>query len=260
MKKVCTAFISFLLVLNFLAANSSYATTEVLYKTSYICRDQKGTQRWQADYELKREDEDTYIITEKGHGRYFGFKDKISWAAMTEFKGSGDTIRPLWLKKRIFNEDGKAIATQEQSFNYDNNVVTCTHEDLAKNTSTKKKFTFKKDIVNRLLQGIYVRKFLENKEKCKEIQFISPEPRLYNLQVKLLDTEEIEISGRKIKSYKIALDPMLGIFNFVKVFLPKSYVWHSARPEFEWLRYEGVENSVSSPEVVITTLDLPPRK
>jgi len=239
----------------FCAACPSYAAAEVLYKTSYICRDLRGTARWQAEYEIRREEDNAYSIIEKGCGRYFGFKGKVSWVAETAFEGTGNSVRPLWMKKRILDDGGEVIAIQEQVFNFDNNVVTCVHEDLIKNTSVEKKFKFEKNIVNRLLQGLYVQKFIENGEARKQVQFISPEPSLYNLELKLLGAEEIEINGQEIKAYKLTMDPMLGIFNFAKVLLPKTYFWHSAEPKFEWLKYEGVENSIKSPEVVITTLD-----
>ena len=255
MKKVYTIFLCFFTLLAFYAACSSYAATKVLYETSYICHDLKGVPRWQAAYEIRRKGNNTYSIIERGRGRYFGFKGRISWVSETEFEGIKNTIRPLWLKKRIFDESGKVIAIQEQAFNFDDNVVTCMHEDLTKNTSLEKKFKFEGNIVNRLLQGLYVQKFIENGEVRKQVQFISPEPALYSIELRLLGTEEIEINNQKIKAYKILMDPMLGVFNFVKIFLPKAYAWHSAEPRFEWLQYEGVENNIKSPEVVITTLD-----
>lgn len=237
------------------AACSSYAEEEILYKDSYVCRDTKGRPRWQAAYELRRKEDNTYGITEKGQGRYFGFKGKVSWIGETEFEGVDGTIRPLWMKKRISDEQGKTIVIQEQAFNFNDNVVTCTHEDLIKNTLVEKKFNFKGNIVNRLLQGLYVQKLIKSGDTHREVQFISPEPALYNLDIKLLGTEVIDINDQKVKAYKLCLDPMLGMLNFVKILLPKAYVWHSAEPRFEWLKYEGVENSIKSPEVVITTLE-----
>jgi|GEM_PF-567052 len=242
------------------AALPPRAGTEILYETSYVCRDRNGAERWRAAYEIRRKDGNIYSMVEKGRGYYFGFKGKISWVEEAGFGENGNTIKPLWMKKRISDASGKEIVVQEQIFDFKENTVTCIHKDLVKNTSEQKKFKFKENIVNRILQGLYVQKFIENKETRKQVQFISPEPALYNLEIRLLGTEEINIDGQKIKAYKLCMDPMLGILNFVKAFLPKAYVWHSANPKFEWLKYEGVENSIKSPEVVITTLDKIPVK
>jgi len=255
MKRVCAVFLCLFTTSSIYTACLSYADTEVLYETSYVCRNLRGDAKWQAEYEISRENGDTYRMVEKGRGHYFGFRGKISWVEEIEFEGIENTVRPLWMKKRISDEAGKVIAIQEQIFDFGDNVVTCTHKDLIKNTSVEKKFKFRNNIMNRLLQGLYVQKFIENGEVQKQIQFISPEPELYNLEIRLLGAEEIEINNRKIRAYKLCMDPMLGVFNFVKLFLPKAYVWHSAEPQFEWLKYEGVENSRKSPEVVITTLD-----
>jgi hypothetical protein len=106
-----------------------------------------------------------------------------------------------------------------------------------------------------MLQGLCGQKLIESGQTSKEMQLISPEPAIYNILVKIVGKEEIEICGKKRMAYKICFDPMLGILNFVKIFLPKAFAWHSAEPIFEWLKYDGLECSVNSPEVIITSLD-----
>jgi hypothetical protein len=226
-----------------------------VYKVSYECRDTTGKKRWQATVEIRNKAGDIYTITEKFEGFYFGFDGKISWIAVEDFKRTKDFVRPINMDQHIFNESGKMIATQKQYFNYTDNSVTCVQNNLINNTSSTKKFKFTKDIVNRLLQGLYVQKFLENGQASKEIQLLSPGLELYDIELRVVGREEIEINGRKRDAYKLCFDPMLGLFNLVKIFLPKAYVWHSAEPLFELLKYQGIETSVNSPEVVITALD-----
>ena len=225
------------------------------YKTSYVCRDLDGNERWHATADIEKKEGSVGIITEKLEGYYTGFDGKISWIGKEEFERTKDFIRPLNMDQRIFNESGKLIATQKQNFNYTNNSATCSNTDLINNTSVAKKFTFTKDIINRLLQGLYVQKFLESGQTSKKIQLISPGLELYNIELRVVDREEIEINGRKRDAYKLCFDPILGVFSFVKIFLPKAYVWHSAVPPFELLKYQGIETSVDSLEVEITTRD-----
>ena len=240
----------------FYAAGSSHAGLEGnVYKASYVCNDLKGNQRWQATAEIRHKEGDIYNITEKMGGIYSGFDGKISWVATTDFESTKDTIKPLNMDQRIFDADGKPIAISRQDFNYVDKVVTCTYEDLVKGTVSRKEFVFSKDIINRLLQGLCGQKFIEAGQTSKEIQVISPEPALYNLEIRMIGKEEIEVNGHKRMAYKLCFDPMLGIFSFVKVFLPKAFVWHSAEPIFEWLKYDGLESSVSSPGVEIISLD-----
>ena len=67
----------------------------------------------------------------------------------------------------------------------------------------------------------------------------------------MVGEEEIDISGEKQKALKICLDPQLGLFNFMKVFIPRAYMWYSAGGDFKWLQYKGLEDNLSSPVVEI---------
>jgi len=238
------------------AAGPAHAGLEGdVYKVSYVCYDLKGNQRWQATAEIRHKEGIVYTITERMNGVYAGYSKPISWVATTDFERTKDTVKPLNMDQHIFDESGRPIAVVTQDFNYVDKVVTCTHEDLVKKTVSKKEFSFSKDVVNRLLQGLCGQKFIETGRATQEIQVISPEPALYTIELRMIGGEEIEMNGRTRKAYKICFDPMLGLLNFVKVFLPKAYAWHSAEPVYEWLKYDGLECSVNSPEVVILSLD-----
>jgi len=252
MKKTCIIFILFSTL--FISC-LSHGEAEELYGTSYVCRDLKGKTRWHATYTITRKEGEIYTLTEKAEGIYYGFNGKVSWEGKADVEKVKDSIRALNMKKCFFDKRGKMIARQRQEFDYDDNTVTCIHEDFLKNSTITKKFRFTKDIINRLMLGLYVQKFLESGKTRRAIQVVSPEPAFYNLELRIIDTEEIEISGKKRKAYKICLDPKLGLLNFIKVFLPKAYTWHSAKPKFEWLKYEGVENNLKSPKVDIIALD-----
>ncbi|RPI97990.1 MAG: hypothetical protein EHM32_00375 [Spirochaetales bacterium] len=234
----------------------SYAGIEGdAYRTSYICNDLKGNRRWTATVEIRHKEGDIYNITEKMSGFYTGFDGKISWVATTDFERAKDEVRPFNMDQRICDDSGKPIAISKQEFDYKNNTVTCTYEDLVKNTVSEKRFKFSGNIINRMLQGLCGQKFIEAGQTSKNIQVISPEPALYNIQLKMVGEEDVEIGGRMRKAYKLCFDPMLGVLNFVKIFLPKSFVWHSSEPVFEWLKYRGLESSVSSPRVEIISLE-----
>ena len=256
MKKRRAIFLCLSIFFVLYAARLAYAESKNnIYRVSYACHDLQDNPRWKATAEIRNKEGDVYIITEKLNGLYYGFKGPISWVAQTELERTRDTVRPLGMDQRIFDQSGKPIAIRKQEFNFTDKVVTCTYYDLIKNTSVTKKFTFNKEVINRLLQGLYVQKFLENGETFKDIQFISPEPALYNIELRVVAKEEIEVGGKKRKAYKICFDPQLGILSFAKVFLPKAFVWHSAEPPFELLKYKGIETSISSPEVEIITLE-----
>jgi hypothetical protein len=188
-------------------------------------------------------------------GVYTGFDGKISWVATTDFRRTIDAVKPLNMDQRIFDAGGRAIAVITQEFDYAENIVTNTYRDLAKNTSKTTKLAFSGDIINRLLQGVCGQKFVETGAHYKDMQVVSPEPAIYNLRLEMIGRDDIDVDGVGRKAYKLCFDPQLGFLNFIKAFLPKAYVWHSAEPIYEWLRYEGLESSVNSPLVEIISLD-----
>ena len=228
---------------------------EEVMSTSYVCRDMKGAERWHADVEVKRKEGDVYVLTEKGEGIYSSFDGPISWVAHMEYESTDETVRPLSLEKRVYDEKGKMIRLEEQSFDLVNNIATCTHKDFPRNISRTKRFKFTKDIVNRLLLAPYAQKLLERGKRSRIVQMVSEEPKLYTMEIRVVDEETININGRFRRAYKFCIDPQLGFLNFVKVFFPKAYAWHLAKPDFKWLRYEGLEGDIKSEKVEVTTED-----
>jgi len=126
---------------------------------------------------------------------------------------------------------------------------------LPVNKKIEKTFKFKDDIVTRLILGLYIQKFLENGETEKTVELVSSEPQLYKVNIRITGEEKIDINGREKIAYKLCLDPDIGLLNIFKFFISKTYVWHSSVPDFEWLKYVGLENTISSPKVEIRTKD-----
>lgn len=243
-----TVFLIFLL-------SSLASFSEEVYETGYVCRRADGAKRWEAETEIRKKEGDIYTMTEKGSGEYHGFEGEVSWVSELDFEMTEDRLRPLELKKETRDSEGDIVEVDTQSFNYRDNIVICTREDILEEKTVSKKFKIKKDIVNRLLLGLYIRNFIKSGESAREFRMVSSEPRAYDINIKKVEEEEIEVNGQKRASYRMCLDPELGLLSFVEVFLPKAYVWHSAEPDHEWLRYKGLESSVNSPRVVITTLE-----
>jgi len=218
----------------------------------YVGRDMEGNERWKAETEIRKKEGDVYILTEKAEGLYSSFEGPISWVAEMEFEETEDNIIPLKLVKRVFDENGNMIRLEKQDYNPEEKSVKCLHNDIPENISRTKEFTFTKDAVNKLLLGPYVQKMLQNGKRGAKIQMVSEEPGLYNIDLSVVKTEELEINGYKRRMHKVKLDPRLGFLNAAKVFFPKSYVWHSADPDHEWLRYEGLEGDIFSVKVEVT--------
>jgi hypothetical protein len=251
MKKTLTSLLCVLI----LAGSCPALASEDVYRTEYVSRDMEGKERWQANTEIRKEEGDVYILTEKGEGVYSSFEGPISWVAEMKFRNTEENVTPLKLVKRVFDEDGNMIRLEKQDYDPAKKSVNCLHEDIPKEISRTKSFKFTKDAVNRLLLGPYVQKMLEKGRRIAKIQMVSEEPGFYNIDLSVVKTEDVEINGRKRRAYKLQLDPRLGLLDIAKVFFPRSYAWHSAGARFEWLRYEGLEGDIRSVKVEVTTKD-----
>lgn len=242
----------FLLCLSSLALPASVLTaSEEVVNMSYICRDLKGASRWRAEARIRNISPGVYLMTEKAQGVYSSFKGPVSWVAEMKFERTKDSIKPMSLDKRVFDANGKMIRRERQEFDLAGNTGTCTHEEPARKISRTRKFKFNKDVVTRLSLGIYAQKLLESGKTSEKLQMVSEEPNVYNIELKCIGRETVEINGRKIAAYRLCVDPRLGALNFVKAFLPKSYAWHSAVPEYEWLGYAGLEGGINSEKVKV---------
>jgi hypothetical protein len=175
--------------------------------------------------------------------------------AKLEFEDTGDRIRPISLDKRVIDDKGNTLRVETQKFDLANNTATCTHEDPTRNIFRTKTFRFNKDAVNRLSMGLYSRKLISSGKTSEKVQMVSEEPNVYDIELKIAGKEQIEVNGKAVTAYKLVIDPQLGFFDAVKVFLPKAYAWHSAEAPFRWLRYAGLEGDISSKKVEVTTLD-----
>jgi hypothetical protein len=248
------SFIYFLCFLIMAAACPVSFSAEEDVKTAFVSRDMKGNERWTSDAEIINKQGDVYVMTEKGEGKYYGFEtDEVSWVTEMEFESTEETVRPIKLEKRVFDDEGKIIRVENQNFDLDKKIATCTHKDIPKNISRTKKFKITKDIINRQLLGLYVQKLLENGKESAMVQMVSEEPGVYNIELSVVDKEDIDVNGQKRQAYKFSINPNLGLLNIAKSFFPKAYAWHSAEPEFELLRYEGLEGGIQSPKVEVTT-------
>lgn len=232
-----------------------FAAEEEAVHMSYVCRDPAGARRWRADTRIMNERPGVYVMVEKAEGIYSGFNGRISWVARMEFERTDDSIRPMRLEKRVFDERGGLIRIEKQEFDLAHNTGTCTHEEPERNVFRTRNFKFDKDVVTRLSLGLYAQKFLENGKTSERVQMVSEEPNVYDIELRLLGKETIEVNGRKMTAYRLCIDPYLGFLGLAKVFLPKAYAWHSAGPKYGWLRYAGPEGGIISAKVEVTVAD-----
>jgi len=233
-------------------APAGFPASKGAVRSGYVARDMDGNKRWEAQTRIRKKEGDIYILTEKGQGVYSSFSGPVSWISEVELKITKEKVIPLKLEKRVFDADGNMIRLEKQDYDTAAKSVFCVHKEFPADITRTKEHTFTKDAINRQLLGLYTQKMLQNGKKKARLQMVSEEPQVYDLDLTVVSTEEVEINGRERRAYKLLLDPRLGILDPAKVFFPRAFYWHSAEPDFEWLRYEGLEGGIGSVKVELT--------
>lgn len=226
---------------------------ETITVSKYICNDLDGNKRWEAITTIKPQDQSgLYIMTENGSGKYSGFDVPVSWRTDTEFTDDGTDITPIHMKKVFTSETGETLFEGIQEFNKEKSTVTCIKRWPGSGREITKTLKFKGDVVNDCLLGLYVERFLGKGDTEKSFYLVSNDPAIYRISARIKNKEDVNVNGIAIGAYKISLDPDVGIFG---AFAPKTYVWHLAKPGYDWLRYKGAEDTIDSVVVEMETLD-----
>lgn len=246
------------LVLAGIASTPLAAGEEGVFVTRYYGAALDGTRRWEAVTRISASSEHgagRYRIVEEGKGVYSGFAVPVQWRAEAEFTSDAQTVTPIAMEKTVTASDGTVLRHETQHFDTAAHKATITFDTAGGKRLKTKTFAYRGEITDYLLLGLYVQKFLERGEREKVFYLASGEPALYKVTARILGEETLVLNGQPIRAYKIYLDPDVGILSPLKVIAPKAYVWHAAEPPYAWLRYRGVESTISSPRVEITTMD-----
>jgi hypothetical protein len=76
-------------------------------------------------------------------------------------------------------------------------------------------------------------------------------PAMYKVNARYKGKERIVVGNQEVDCYKLQMLPDLGFFNFLRVFIPKTYFWFEAKPPHFLVRYEGLESGLGTPYVVV---------
>ena len=165
-----------------------------------------------------------------------------------------EALIPVSMKETVFSGTGKPILESTQRYDADKGEVECEVRDLLNGKDKKESFKYKGDIVNSMVMGTYIERFLAAGEKERTVNLVSDDASFYRVTLKVVGKEDVTVNGKKREAYKICIDPNIGIFSPAKMFITKNYEWYSCEPPYEWLKFKGLESSVDSPVVEMTPL------
>jgi len=196
-----------------------------------------------------------YIITEEGKGRYYGFEGETSCRTEAKYESGSDGIKPCWLKREVLSSSGKTLLEETQDYAAGKSEVRCLVRDHVKGSEKNRSFKYKGSMINKMLTGATVRSMLDAGEKQRVVNIVNEEPAVYSVTIRVEGREKITVNGREQDAFRVCIDPNIGLLSPVKAFIPKNYSWYSCEPPYRWLRFKGLEASISSPVVEMTALE-----
>jgi len=223
--------------------------------TRHRCADLSGKVLWEASDTLARISPDTCVITEESKGTHYGFEGETVCKSRAEYRDGKDGIRPLMMSREVFSSAGEKIFEERQEYDPSCGSVKCTVKDIVKEKERSATFKYNGSVTNSMLTGTYVRSMLAAGGKRMTVSLVNGEPALYSITVKVVGREKITVNGRERDAFKVCIDPNIGILSPAKAFIPRNYSWYSCEPPHKWLKFRGLEGSLGSPVVEITTLD-----
>lgn len=212
-----------------------------------------GGVRWKADWKTDVYTEDgekKFKITFKAKGVTSPFAFETTWQSVAVWKAEDEFI-PIESETRIKDLSGKLVMVDQKKFNHKNETAVFSREDLYLDSYKRKLYDITPDTL--IVEGISfaLRTLPFGTENIVKAKILSNEPELYSVEYKQSGVETIQTPNGKVECYKVEIIPKLGIIGVFKVLFPKTYFWFTVDAPHKWVRYQGLENGIDTPEVIM---------
>ncbi len=248
----------FLLILIFTLSCTSYAEDyREARNGSYVL---KGTSDLRSNFSslvkrFSRNGKIFYKYTEQGKGDYDKYLN-ITWDIASEMEEKEDLVYLIYSNRIIRDEDNKVLIKYEKRFDYDKGKIYYASSDSKGNIIKKTTFPIKGYTTDDATMSYFLKTFVahRNDKRYRRFYLISNEPSLYNITIKVIGAEVLELPSGKVKAIKLRLIPNFGILTgLTGALIPPTYVWYSENPPYILLQYEGLEAGLGTSHIVAYT-------
>jgi len=247
--------ILFLLILIFTLSCTSYAEDyQEARSGSYVL---KGTSDLRSNFSslvkrFSRDGKIFYKYTEDGNGDYDKYLN-ITWDIDAEMEEKEDLVYLLYSNRTIRDKDDRVVVKYEKRFDYDKGKIYYTSSDAKGNIIKETTFPIKGYTTDDATMGYFLKTFVAHRDdkRYRRFYLISNEPRLYNITIKVITTEVLELPTGNIRAIKLRLIPNFGILTALTgALIPPTYVWYNEEPPYVLLQYEGLEAGLGTSHIV----------
>lgn len=218
-----------------------------------------GGTRWKADWKAQVFEENgvkKFKLVFDAKGLTSPFSMDTTWRTVAIWKAEDEFV-PLESENKIKDLNGNLIMIDEKKFNHKRGTAVFGREDLIINSYKRTPYDITPDtlIVEGLVYALRTLPFGTN--KVVKAKILSNEPELYSVEFHQRGIEKIETEDGEVSCYKVEIVPKLGVLGVFKVFFPKTYFWFSVDAPHKWVRYQGLENGIDTPEVIMNVTNAP---
>jgi len=212
-----------------------------------------GGTRWKADWKAEVFEEKgvkKFKIVFNAKGLTSPFSMDTTWRTVAVWKAENEFV-PIKSETKIKNLGNKLIMVDEKKFNDKKESAVFAREDLQLDSYKRTNYDITPDTL--IVEGIVfaLRTLPFGTDKVVKAKILSNEPELYNVEFQQRGIEKINTDDGEISCYKVEVVPKLGVLGVLKVFFPKTYFWFTVDAPHRWVRYEGLENGIGTPEVIM---------
>jgi hypothetical protein len=220
---------------------------------SFVTSYKEGGTRWRATWsteEFIEDGERRVRVVLNAEGITYPFSRDMRWKATTVWSAASG-FTPIESATEYKDTKGKLVMTERTKVDAAAGTVTFERRDYEGDGTADEAYEAVRAIL--IVEGLVLalRSLPFGTGETVKAQFLTNEPELYNVEFKQRGIEKINTPDGEAECYKVELVPKLGALNVFKVFFPKTYLWFTVAPPHRWVRYEGLENSRDSPEVVM---------
>lgn len=217
-----------------------------------IARTPEGEFRWTADWTMSPSNEngeEAVRFTESGRGRYFPFKEAVTWTLEAVWL-AGPAFYPLRFSKTTTGSSGTRLAIETKEFDRNRRTARFSRK-LEKGDAESRSFAAGPDVL--AIEGIAgILSYLPFEQASTvKAHLLSNEPKLYDVSLEPRGKETISAASGRVECYKIEVVPHLGLLNLFRPILPKTYFWFAVAQPHRWVRFQGLEAGPGSPEIVM---------
>lgn len=213
-----------------------------------------GEQRSELDYSLKVSGppgERTFEFSRLGRGKCDRYVN-IIWETSARLKEKNGFLQLRDSSCVAKDPQGGIILRYEKICDYERKTITWRQLDAQGAVRKEARFPIKGPTTDDVTLMYFLKTYAANRHRpgFQSYYFLSNEPRLYKVNIKVMGTETLRLPIGERKAVKLKLTGDMGIVDdILDRYVPHTYVWFEDVPPYEWLQYEGLETSMQSANV-----------